>query len=114
MPSLAAFILLAVVTGGTPSQRASMEKLVEGLPDCLTKPGGTAIPISIVPSGELNASYSPQSDSLTIHDSLLDDSTRKSAVEELAAAHCEGEALLPFEGCSSGWRRHPPRIRTRR
>lgn len=88
MPSLAAFILLAVVTGGTPSQRASIEKLVEGLPDCLTKPGGTAIPISIVPSGELNASYSPESDSLTIHDSLLDDSTRKSAVEELATSHC--------------------------
>lgn len=94
MPSLSAIVLLAVVTGGTPTQRASVEKLVHGLPDCLTKPGGTAIPISIVHSGDLNASYSPQSDSLTIHDSLLDDATRKSAVEELASTHCADPAKI--------------------
>lgn len=88
MPSLATFLLLAVVTGGTPSQRANIEKLVHGLPDCLTKPGGTPVPISIVQSGELNASYSPKSDSLTIHDSLLDEAARKRAVEELATSHC--------------------------
>ena len=88
MPSLSAIVILAVVSGGTPAQRAGVEKLVHGLPDCLTKPGGTAIPISIVHSGDLNASYSALSDSLTIHDSLLDSATRKNAVEELASTHC--------------------------
>lgn len=94
MPSLTAIVLLAVVSGGTPAQRSSVDKLVQGLPDCLTKPGGTAIPISIVHSGDLNASYSALSDSLTIHDSLLDDATRRNAVEELATTHCADPAAI--------------------
>ena len=98
MPSISVLIVLAAVTGGTPQQHADVDKVLKGLPECLTKPGGTPVPVAIVQSGALNASYSPTDESLTINDTLLDPATRTRAVDELAADQCaDPKAITLFD-----------------